>query len=91
MPDEEGEKTFQVDVQHLYDTPLLSVKDQFLDTITDLGPIGDSTEENCLLEWATASERILLTDLESGKQMPRLSVITMWSVHMTRLKQNAID
>ena len=71
LPEIEREKmclSFQVDVRLQDDTPLLSVKGQFLDIITRLGPIRDSTKENGLLEWIETSEKILPTDSESDKQ-----------------------
>ena len=71
LPEAERERmssSFQVDMQLHDDTPVLSVKGQFLDVITGLGPVRDSTVENGLLEWITASEKILPTDLESDKQ-----------------------
>lgn len=54
LPEAEREKIsllFQFDMQLHDDTQVLSVKGQFLDIITGLGPVRDSTEENGLLEW----------------------------------------
>ena len=71
LPETEREKmslSFQVEVQLRDDIPLLSLKGQFLDIITRLGPIRDSTKENDLLEWIATSEKILPTDSESDKQ-----------------------
>ena len=71
LPETEREKmslSFQVDVQLRDDIPLLLLKGQFLDIITRLGPIRDSTKENGLLEWIETSEKMLPTDSESDKQ-----------------------
>ena len=71
LPETEREKMrscFQADVQLQDDIPLLLVKGEFLDIITRLGPIRDSTKWNGLLEWIEASEQVLPTDSESEKQ-----------------------
>ena len=71
LPEAETEKTrlsFPVHVQVHDDIPLLSVKGQILDVIIQLGPVRGSTNDNGLLEWISASEKMLPVDSESDEQ-----------------------